>query len=205
MSNLSKLAAVIVGTVSLVACASTGLVSSWKAPDAQPLKGEGSKVACVVMTKNESTRRAGEDALARQITARGGQGVAMYTILPGVAEPNEAQAKAALEKAGVNAVVVLRPVGKDKEVVSTASMYAGPAYGPYWGGYYGYGWGGAWGGGQDIRTNTIVTVETLVYSMKQNKLVWGGQTKTTNPSKVDAFVKEIADAVAKEMKKQGLI
>jgi len=205
MSNLSKLAAVIVGTVSLVACASTGLVSSWKAPDAQPLKGEGSKVACVVMTKNESTRRAGEDALARQITARGGQGVPMYTILPGVAEPNEAQAKAALEKAGVNAVVVLRPVGKDKEVVSTASMYAGPAYGPYWGGYYGYGWGGAWGGGQDIRTNTIVTVETLVYSMKQNKLVWGGQTKTTNPSKVDAFVKEIADAVAKEMKKQGLI
>jgi len=203
MSNLSKLAAVVVAIVSLVACASTGLVSSWKAPDAQPLKGEGSKVAVLVMSKNESTRRAGEDALARQITAHGGQGVPMYSIM-NTAEPDEAAAKAALTKAGVNAVVVLRPVGKDKEVVSTASMYAGPMYGPYWGGYYGYGWGGAWGG-TDIRTNTIVSIETLVYSMKQNKLVWGGQTKTTNPSNVDAFVKEIADTVAKEMKKQGLI
>jgi hypothetical protein len=204
MSRLVKLAAVVVGTVSLVACASTGLVSSWKAPDAQPLKGEGSKVATVVMTKNEAARRAAEDALAREITARGGQGVPMYSILPGSNE-NEAAAKSALEKAGINAVVVLRPVGKDKEIVSTPTMYAGPYYGGYWGGYYGYGWGGAWGGGADIRTNTIVTVETLVYSMKQNKLVWGGQTQTTNPSKVDAFVKEIADTVAKEMKKQGLI
>lgn len=204
MSRLSKLTLVIVAVVSLTACASTGLVSSWKAPDAQPLKGEGSKVATVVMTKNEAARRAAEDALARQITARGGQGVPMYSILPGSNE-NEAAAKAALEKAGINAVVVLRPVGKDKEIVSTPTMYAGPYYGGYWGGYYGYGWGGAWGGGTDIRTNTIVTVETLVYSMKQNKLVWGGQTQTTNPSKVDAFVKEIADTVAKEMKKQGLI
>jgi hypothetical protein len=205
MLKLSKLAAVVVATVSLVACASTGLVSSWKAPDAQPLKGEGSKVAVVVMTKNESTRRAAEDALAQRITARGGQGVPTYTMMS-TAEPDEAAAKAALEKAGVNAVVVLRPIGSEKEVYSTPTMYAGPAYGPYWGGYYGYGWGGAWGtGGGEIRTDTIVSVETLVYSMKQNKLVWAGQSKTTNPSKIDAFVKEIADAVAKEMKKQGLI
>ena len=203
MSRLLKFAFVIAATGSLVACAATSLVSSWKAPDAQPLKGEGSKVAVVVMTKNESTRRAAEDALARQITARGGQGMPTYTILAGSKEPDEAAAKAALDKAGVNAVVVLRPVGKDKEIVSTPTMYAGPYYGPYWGGYYGYGWGGAWGG--DIRTNTLVTVETLVYSMKQNKLVWAGQTETTNPSKVDTFVTEIADAVAKELKKQGLI
>ena len=205
MSRLLKLASVAVALVSITACASTGLVSSWKAPDAQPLTGEGRKVACVVMTKNEAARRAAEDALARQITARGGEGVPMYSILPGVAEPNEAQAKAALEKGGFNAVVVLRPVGKDKEITSTATMYAGPYYGPYWGGYYGYGWGAPWGAGPEIRTNTIVTVETLVYSMKQNKLVWGGQTTTTNPTKVDSFVKEITVAVAKEMKKQGLI
>ena len=78
-------------------------------------------------------------------------------------------------------------------------------YGPYWGGYYGYGWGGAWGGGTDIRTNTIVTVETLVYSLKQNKLIWAGQSTTTNPSLVDSFVRELAEAAAREMKKAGLL
>ena len=77
-------------------------------------------------------------------------------------------------------------------------------YGGYWGGYYGYGWGGAYGG-TEIRTDTIVIVETLVYSLKQNKLVWAGQSKTTNPSKIDAFVKEVAAGAGKEMRKLGLL
>ena len=81
----------------------------------------------------------------------------------------------------------------------------GPSYGPYWGGYYGYGWGGAWGGGVDVRTNTIVTVETLVYSLQQNKLIWAGQSNTTNPSKVDNFVRELATAARREMTKAGLL
>ena len=59
--------------------------------------------------------------------------------------------------------------------------------------------------GGEIRTNTIVSVETLVYSLKQNKLVWGGQSKTTNPSSVDKLVKTLATATAKELQKQGLI
>jgi hypothetical protein len=46
------------------------------------------------------------------------------------------------------------------------------------GGYYGHGWGSAWSAAE-IRTDTIIIVETLVYSLRQNKLVWGGQSKTT--------------------------
>jgi hypothetical protein len=83
-------------------------------------------------------------------------------------------------------------------------MYMGPPYAGYWGGYYGYGWGAPWGG-TDIRTDTIVNVETLVYSLKQNKLVWGGQSETMNPDKVDDFVREVATAAARELRKEGLI
>lgn len=99
----------------------------------------------------------------------------------------------------------MRPVAREKEVSSTPSMYMGPMYGGYWGGYYGYGWGGAWGGGTQTRTDTIVTVETLVYSLKQNKLVWAGESKTTNPSKVETFIEELAAGAAKETKKLGLL
>jgi len=116
---------------------------------------------------------------------------------------DESQAKSRLENAGVVGVVTMRPVGRDKEVVSTPTAYTGPHYDPFWGGYWGYGWGGAWPA-QQIRTNTIVSVETLVYSLGQNKLVWGGESSTTNPSNVDSFVREIADEVAKELKKAGL-
>jgi hypothetical protein len=189
----------------LSACATTSYNSSWKAPDAQPVGPlTGETVVAMVMAKNPSSRRAAEDALAREISSYGAKGVAGYTIVDDGMVGDEAKARAAIEKSGAAGIVVMRPVGSDKEIVSTPTMYAGPMYGPYWGGYYGYGWGGAYGG-TEIRTNTIVTVETLVYSLKQNKLIWAGQSKTTNPSKVDAFVRELAKTAAKEMKKAGLL
>jgi len=194
---------VVIVVASLTACATTSFTSSWKAPDAQPMGSlAGQKVVAVAMTKNQAVRRSAEDTLVSVLNANGSQGIPSYSILGD--ETDEAKAKAAIEKSGAVAVVVMRPVAQEKEISSTPSMYMGPRYGGYWGGYYGYGWGGAWGG-TEIRTDTIVIVETLVYSLKQNKLVWAGQSKTTNPSKVDAFVKEVAAGAGKEMKKAGLL
>jgi hypothetical protein len=190
----------------LSACATTSFVSTWKAPDAKALQLSGAKVAAVVMISNEAARRAAEDALAREITAHGAQGVAMYTIQPEARPNNEQAVRAAVEGAGVAGAVVMRPVGKEKEVVATPVAYGGPMYGGYWGGYYGYGWGSPYAyGGTEIRTDTIVSIETLVYSLRQNKLVWAGQSKTTNPTGVDQLVKETSTAVALELQKQGLI
>ncbi len=196
---------VVLVAAGLTACATTTFNSSWKAPDAQPIGSlTGQKVVAVAVAKNTAVRRSAEDALVGVINANGAQGIPSYSIISDDAVGDEARAKAAIEKTGAVAVVVMRPVAKEKEISSTPStMYMGPRYGGYWGGYYGYGWGGAWGG-TEIRTDTIVIVETLVYSLKQNKLVWAGESKTTNPSKIDAFVKEVAAGAGKEMKKLGL-
>jgi hypothetical protein len=56
-----------------------------------------------------------------------------------------------------------------------------------------------------VRTDTVVAVQTLVFSMAQDKLVWAGQTQTTNPEKVGPFIQDLTDKVAAELKKQGLI
>src|SRR5689334_14643435 len=124
------------------ACASSGFVSSWKAPDATPLQVKGSKVGAVVMLQDETSRRVAEDALAREINARGAQGIPGYTVMPDSRPATEAEARAAFENAGVQGIVVMRPVSVDKEVVSTPVApvtYLGPAYRSYWGGYYAYG------------------------------------------------------------------
>jgi len=196
------------GAAVLAACATTSFTSTWKAPDVKPFNAAGKKVVGLVMTENEGVRRAAEDALARELTARGAQGVAAYTLIPDAKAGDEDAAKAALEAAGVVGVVALRPVGTDQTVTSTPSAatayYPRPYYRGFWHGYWGYGWGGAWGP-SEVRTNTIVTVETLVYSLADNALVWAGQSRTTNPEKVDAFVRELVGAAAKEMKKQGLL
>jgi len=192
----------LLGVSTLVACATTGFSSTWRNPEAQPLQVQGSRVAALVMHENEASRREAEDVLAREITARGAEGVPMYTVLPG-ANVDEAQARAALEQAGFAGIVVMRPVGTEQQITGTPTMYMGPRYAGFWGGYYGYGWGAPYG--TDIRTDTIVSIETLVYSLSQNRLVWGGQSRTTNPSDVDALVREVAAAVAGELADEGLI
>jgi hypothetical protein len=197
----------LVCALALSACASEPFVNSWKAPDAAPLQLQGAKVGAVVMIRNEAARRVAEDALAREISDRGGQGVPGYTLFPDSQPSNEAEAKAAFERAGMQGVVVMRPTSVDKEVVSDPAAFTPSVYGGYWGGYYGHGWGAAWDapvGGQ-IRTNTIVTIETLVYSLRQNKLVWAGQSRTTNPQSVNGVIKKLSAATANELGKQGLL
>jgi hypothetical protein len=200
---------VLCSVLTLSACAST-FVSTWQAPDAQPLELKGAKVAAVVMMEGQSSRRLAEDTLAKEITARGAQGVAMYTILPDAAPKDEPATRAALEKAGIQALVVMRPIAVNKDISATPlQTYTDDHYGGYWGGYYGYGWSTPYASsitsGGDIQVDTVVRVETMLYSLKQNKLIWSGQSKTTNPPEVEGFVKELAAAAADALKKTGLI
>jgi hypothetical protein len=84
--------------------------------------------------------------------------------------------------------------------------YSGLYAGPYWGG--GWGWGGygwATAGYPGPIVDTIVKVETKVYSLPDNKLLWAGISNTTDPSKLDKMVSDVAKKATKEMEKQGLI
>ena len=56
-----------------------------------------------------------------------------------------------------------------------------------------------------MRTDTIVSIETLVFSLEQDKLAWAGRSETVNPEKVGPFIKELTAKVAVELKKEGLI
>jgi len=94
----------------------------------------------------------------------------------------------------------MRPVATDRETVVTSSAYAGPYYGGFWGGYWGYGWGNPYMG-TSVQTNTIVYIETLFYSLDQNKLIWSGQSKTANPSNVASFVRDLVASAVWEMNK----
>jgi len=183
----------------LAACASP-YTSTWSAPDVQPLQPQGKKVAAVVIAKDESTRRNGEVALARELTKLGAVGLPLHELAPGVDVSDESKVREAVERAGVAGVVVMRPTRVDKEISSTGAYATGP-YPSFWGGYYGYGWGGA----GEITTDTIVSVETLVYAMPDNKLVWAGQSRTTNPGNVDTLVRTLAKQAVPEMEKAGVL
>ena len=45
----------------------------------------------------------------------------------------------------------------------------------------------------------------LVNDLRANKLVWAARSKTTNPEDVEALVGELAQAVAAELRSEGLV
>ncbi len=197
-------ATVVAMVLGLLACATTTFDSTWRAPDARPLQLTGKKVAGLVISKNEALRRSAEDAMAREISAHGAQGVAAYTLFDTAEIKDQAKVRAKLDSLGFSGIVVMRLAGKETHVNYSPAVYTGPYYGSFWGGYWGYGWGYANSPGY-ITTDQVVKVETLVYSLEQDKLVWAGVSRTVDPTKIDSFISEIAKAVANQMEKDGLL
>ncbi len=204
-SNLSRAIIAVLLCAATFACSSTEFVSTWRSPTAQPLRLAGTKVVAVFMSKKEGVRRHAEDAMAREITKRGAQGVPSYTVIDERLIRDEKFARSAFERLGFAGSVVMRVVGNQTQVTYTPSYWtAYPYYGHFWGGYWGWGWGSVYAPGY-LEMEKVVSVETLVYSLRQDQLVWAGVSRTTDPSNLDSFIEELAGAITDQMKSDGLL
>src|SRR5215471_8096016 len=92
---------------------SAKLVTSWAAPTTGPLSFAGKKVAALAMVSDMNVRMSAEEALAREITARGPQGVAAYRVIPKEELVDKDRAKAWFTRTGVAGVVTMRVVNVD--------------------------------------------------------------------------------------------
>ncbi len=194
------------GALLLIACTSTTFTATWKAPEAKPFQARGQKVAAVFIGKDEAQRRVAEDTLVERINARGAQGIATYTLIPSSELQNLDDVKARLSEAGVEGVVAMRIID-ETERVSVSYDAPRPTFAPYYwhfSNYWGYGWGHAYQPAE-VRTDTILSMETLIYSLPDDALVWAGTSRTVNPDKVDDLVVDVAQAASREMTKQGLL
>jgi hypothetical protein len=190
----------LVMAVGALACATTEFKSTWRDPTAQPVALRGQPVAAFMITPNESTRRAGEDILARELSARGVRGIPGYQLTGAQPVRDSEALRRKLERAGIDGTVIMRVVDRRQEV---NYIPGGPAYGSMYG-YWDYGWG-MMGHPGYLETDTIVSVETLVYSLPQDKLLWGGVSETTDPANLDSFIKEIVKKAGDEIRKAGLL
>lgn len=204
MSQIVR-ACVIVVLVSVVAgCISTTIRDSWTAPDVQgPLDYQ--KILVVFMDSQEATRRAAEDALVERIG--GDRAVASHTMFTADevqdAQDNQQEVRSRLQAESFDAAITLRMVDQREELNYSPGMtYPAPYAGFY--GYYGWGWGMVYEPGY-LSTDTIVSVETNVYDLGDNELVWSGVSDTYNPDQIRDTVNEIATAVEEELRSQGLL
>ena len=151
---------------------------------------------------NTAKRRGLETALANELNEHGLDATAAYQIVPEDLD-STGKAKPYIQKSGAAFALVMQVTGSEQQITGTPSMAGAGFYGRGgWGGWGGWGWGG---GGTDIRTDTLVGVQTLLYDLKADKLVWAGQSQTMNPSKADSFARELVRAVGNELQKDGLV
>jgi hypothetical protein len=212
VSRVFVAALVLLASVPAVSArASTKFRTSWKAPEAASITlEEGDKVLAMVFSTQEESRAGIEALLAQELGRRGIEAIPAYTVIPKSVVRDKDRAKPYIDKTGALYAIVMRVVGQEKELrgsgptYTAVPVYTGPYYGGFYGGYYTFGWGVAYTAG-NLQVDEIVHVETLIYDLRTDKLVWAGMSDTMNPSTAQEVIKDLVKAAGKEMKKQGLV
>ena len=198
-----------IAAVGVVAVAGTVLVaapklrSSWRNPD--PAAGPVSKVVVIGFTSEIATRRAMEDGLTAEIRKNGGAAEPSYSLVPGPLPKEPAAMKEKVTAAGFDGAVVVRVSSVNREQYwdpGYVAVVPGYYYSPwsYWGHYYPYAWDMGY-----MRTETVVQLETTVYALKGEVLIWSGLSETTDPGSVRKLIQEVSVAVGEDLKKRNVI
>jgi len=177
---------------------STKIEKSWADPSLASGPKPFNKVLVIGLLKDESTRRIAEDKMVSAIKVSTAVQSYVY-LLPTDTKDNTAEVGERMKKDGFDGIVIMRLADMEKSM----NYVPGTTYGG-WGGYYGYGYGMYGSPGYYTEDKTYY-VETNVYSLGDDKLMWSGMTSTINPSKTGKMIDDIIIAIRDQMKKEGLI
>lgn len=200
----------------LTSCGSSStIVSSWRHPETTVANQEFKKIIIVALVNDEATRRIVEN----KIVANNPIFHSSFSFLNGTnLELTKVQKLKILESEQFDGAVTMRLVSTEKETNyipgTNSSLYFGGMGGLYgnglYGGLYGNGFGNWYGAYANnfykpgyYQETTNYFVETNIFSLKQNKLIWTGTTKSSNSTNVELIVDSIFAAVIAEMRKDG--
>src|SRR5262245_4075812 len=209
LSTSARLITAALAAAALASCAaSTQLTSSWADPAAAGRSYK--KIVVVGVTNKAPIRREYEDAFSRELAARGVTATPSYNFGGPDNKLDKDAAIAKLQEIGADAVLVTRLV--DKEQYQT---YYPPSYStvaapsPYYGGWYGYysmGYSYMTSPGY-VEENQVYRIETILYDVNGDKLIWSGLTETTliSGDAPDAEIAPMIAALSYDMEKHKVL
>ncbi|HET6466326.1 MAG TPA: hypothetical protein VFH55_12020 [Nitrospiria bacterium] len=188
----------VVGMIGLTAC-TTSLKESWLDPSVTS-EIHFKKVVVAVLSPNPTVRRAAEDALVARIKRT--EAVPSYSLFSESEIKDRDRVKARLLEAGVDGVVVMRLIGVNQQTTWVPGAYPQPYYNMP--SYWGYANTAVYDPGY-MRTDTIAQMETNIYSVADEKLIYAARSETFNPGDAVTLVNDIAKAIAADLKKRGVL
>lgn len=193
-------AAALLTVVALPAsCApnATIITDSWTSPATTRVDFE--QVLVVAITQNEYLRREAEDAMARSIGRV--RAVPSYTFLTMEELSTPSQTRTKVAGAGFDGAVTLRLIGPEQQRGWRPGSYPDPYY-DFWA-YH------DWTRGLDdtghVQSGDKVRFETNVYDVAEGRLMWAGLSEGVRGGEVADLVDDVAEAVAKELRRKGLV
>jgi hypothetical protein len=173
----------------------TELAAAWHEPS--PTLLNFNKTVSIFATTDESMRRAVEDQIAQKFPNT----TPSYRAMPRAAEADKNSILQQMRDAGFDGAIVMRVTNVSEQVTYN---------GAYWGGAYGFAgyWGDAWASPYNpgyVTTTQIVSVETNIYSLKDDKLVFAALSQTSDPANVGKLVRSVMRHINEQLKKDGMI
>jgi hypothetical protein len=189
--------------VLLAGCSSSNKISnSWKNPEATIESVKFQTVAVFAMVKNPDMQMDVEEALASQMPNT--IAVPSYKMITKEELADINAVKKKLNERGMEGALVLSVRNVDEKTSYYSSgMYPSAYYS--FGGYYNYAWNYMYDPYGFSSTNVYVDLEILIYSLKDDKLVWYGESTSVNPETIQQTISELAVSVKNQLVEDGLL
>ncbi|HSN83722.1 MAG TPA: hypothetical protein VLS88_14155 [Polyangiales bacterium] len=175
------------------------------------------KLFVLGVAPTQEGRIAFEDGFVAAIEKEGGKAQASWTILPESTRLPDDAIYGAVQHGSFDGVLVTRVLSVDKSTTftppkrynrpRTTHYRAGPAWGMGFGGYMGF-YGTTFTEVHRpgyLETTKTIRLETNLYSVATNDLVWTGQSETVDPKSMPSLIASMTASVARKLKKEKLI
>ncbi len=165
------------------------------------------KVMVLSIMDNYLIRQSFEDETKRLLEKNDIQAVQSYMVLPPKNEMSEGELRQRIKESVLDGVIVVRPkdARRETESVVTGGVWVPPpgyySFYPYWNMAYGQFYATSW----STQENIIVRVEVNFYNVKDEKLVWSGETDTVYSKDFEKLGKEYAKTLVNQLKRDKVI
>lgn len=201
--NVLKLINIFLTMLIISSCASTKIVESWKEPNKQITLDKLKKVLVVAMFKDETSNRKAEDQMVKFLK---GKGIQSYNYLNKNFDKSKVETiQNKIKKDGFDGAVTMRLIDVDKETIYQRNgVNRFPNNYRDFSNYY-YESAISYYNPDNYITTKTYTIETNIYSITENKIIWSALTETSDPKGVNKMTKDVTQAVYKQMIKDRLI
>jgi hypothetical protein len=195
----------VVFLLALPLVASTKIVHRWVLTG-QPIPQFHHMLIASIM-ENYLVRQEFEDQMKKLLADYGVEGVQSYMVLPPKNEMMEGELKQRIKESSLDSVLVIRPKAvrtETQEVVSGGIYVPPPGYYTFWP-YWNMAYSNFYPTSSITKENIVVRVEFNLYSTKDEKLVWSGETDTIYSNDFEKLGKNYAKTLVKQLQKDKII